>query len=122
MTVRTIPILPSRDFDQTTAFWSLLGFEEVGRWPRSYLILEHTNGIELHFFWSKRLSARTNDHGAYVRFDTARAVDDLYSAWAVLDLGDGMITEPSDTDYGLREFAVLDPMRNLVRVGGFLPT
>ncbi len=122
MTVETIPILPSRNFDETLAFWSLLGFEEAGRWPESYLILHHATGVELHFFWSKRLSVRTNDHGAYVRFDTARAVDDLYALWAALDLGDGRITAPDDMDYGLREFAVLDPMRNLVRVGGFLTT
>ena len=57
-----------------------------------------------------------------MRFDTAGAVDDLYSVWSALDLGDGRITEPQNMDYGLREFAVLDPMRNLMRVGGFLPS
>lgn len=120
MTVETIPILPSRSFDDTVAFWSLLGFEESGRWPESYLIVNHPAGIELHFFWSTRLSVRSNDHGAYVRFDTAGAVDELHSSWVGLDLGEGKITEPHNTDYGLREFAVLDPMRNLIRVGGFL--
>ena len=121
MTAETIPILPSRDFDETASFWALLGFEESGRWPESYLILNHHSGIELHFFWSQRLSVRTNDHGAYVRFDSADAIDEMYAEWAALDLGDGKITAPTDMDYGLREFAVLDPMRNLMRVGGFLP-
>ncbi len=120
MTAETIPILPSRDFDETTAFWALLGFEESGRWPESYLILDHPSGIELHFYWSRQLSAETNDHGAYARFDTAQAVDDLHSVWAAMDLGEGRITDPQDMDYGLREFALLDPMRNLLRVGGFL--
>lgn len=122
MTVETIPILPSRDFDETSAFWALLGFEEGGRWPESYLILLHRAGIELHFFHSKHLRARSNDHGAYVRFSTAQAVDDLHAGWAAVELGDGRITTPEDMDYGLREFAVLDPMRNLLRVGGFSPT
>ena len=120
MTVETIPILPSSDFDDTSEFFARLGFSENGRWPESYLILEHPVGIELHFFWSKRLSPRTNDHGVYIRFDTAEAVDELHAHWAVVDLGGGRITEPEDMDFGLREFAVLDPMRNLLRIGGFL--
>ena len=39
MRVDTIPILPSRDFDETVMFWTVLGFEESGRWPESYLIV-----------------------------------------------------------------------------------
>ncbi len=120
MSVETIPILPSSDFDDTSAFFARLGFSENGRWPASYLILEHPVGIELHFFWSKRLRPRSNDHGAYVRFSTAAQVDDLHATWAGLELGDGRITDPEDTDYGLREFALLDPERNLLRIGGFL--
>jgi hypothetical protein len=121
VTVETIPILPSRDFDETAEFFARLGFEEGGRWPESYLILEHPTGIELHFFWSKKLTARSNDHGAYVRFATADEVDALHATWAAADLGAGKITQPENTDYGLREFALLDPVQNLLRVGGFLP-
>jgi hypothetical protein len=120
MTVETIPILPSSDFDDTSAFFARLGFSETGRWPDRYLILEHPVGIELHFFWSKKLSPRSNDHGAYVRFSTSTAVDELHAAWVGLDLGNARITQPENMDYGLREFALLDPMRNLLRVGGSL--
>jgi hypothetical protein len=121
MGVETIPILPSRDFDETIGFYALLGFGESGRWPDSYLIVAHPIGIELHFFWHPRLSPQSNDHGAYVRFGTAAEIDALHAEWATVDLGGGTLTTPSDTDFGLREFALLDPMRNLLRIGGFLP-
>ena len=120
MTVETIPILPSSDFDETSGFFARLGFSESGRWPGSYLILAHPVGIELHFFLSKRLRPRSNDHGAYVRFSTSEQVDDLHAAWTGIELGAGRITQPEDADYGLREFALLDPERNLLRIGGFL--
>lgn len=113
-----MPILPSWDFDETASFFAALGFVERGRWSDSYLIVDHEAGIELHFFASRRFSPRTNDHGVYVRFDTAEDVDLLYTAWSGVDLGAGELHEPVDTDYGLREFALLDPMRNLMRVGG----
>lgn len=122
MTAVTIPILPSNDFNETSRFFGALGFGEVGRWPAAYLILEHRAGIELHFFSSPRLEAASNDHGAYVRFPTAAEVDDLYAGWVGIDLSPGRLTDPSDTDYGLREFALLDSMLNLIRVGGHLPT
>lgn len=120
MGVETIPILPSRDLDETVAFYALVGFGESGRWPESYLIVAHPVGIELHFFWHPRLSPRSNDHGAPVRFDTAAEIDALHAEWATADLGGGTLTTPDDTDFGLREFALLDPMRNLLRIGGFL--
>lgn len=120
MTVQTIPILPSSDFDTTAEFFGLLGFEAAGRWVDSYLIIEHPIGIELHFFWHEGLSPRANDHGAYIRFSAAEAVLDLHERWCSLELGSGRVTSPEPTDYGLVEFALLDPMNNLLRIGGFL--
>ena len=120
MSVETIPILPSWDFDQTVGFFAPLGFVEQGRWPDSYLILRHDKGIELHFFASRRFKPKTNDHGTYVRFPTAGDVDALHTSWSRVDLAEGVLTDPEDADYGLREFALLDPMRNLLRVGGFI--
>lgn len=120
MTVQTIPILPSSDFDTTVGFFGPLGFEEAGRWVGSYLIVEHPIGIELHFFRHEGLSPRTNDHGAYIRFSSADAVLELHGQWRSLELGGGRVTTPEPTDYGLLEFALLDPMNNLLRIGGFL--
>ncbi len=115
-----MPILPSWDFDVTSAFYRKLGFDEGARFPDSYLIMDHPAGIELHFFQSPEFPAERNDHGAYVRFATAAEADALHEAWGSKDVRAGRLFEPADTDYGLREFALLDPMRNLLRVGGFL--
>lgn len=116
-----MPILPSWNFDQTSAFYARLGFVEEGRWPDSYLILGHPDGIELHFFHSTEFDPVTNDHGAYIRYGSADRIDELFARWDTVELDDGAaLHPPSDMDYGLREFALLDPMRNLLRIGGFL--
>lgn len=115
-----MPILPSWDFDRTSTFYGLLGFLETGRWPDSYLILEHPDGIELHFFHSHQFDPASNDHAVYIRYAASTQVDALYERWRALELTDGSLHPPLDADYGLREFAVLDPMRNLLRVGGTL--
>lgn len=115
-----MPILPSWDFDATSEFYAQLGFAERGRWPDAYLILDHHLGIELHFFKSPKFEASSNDHGVYVRFGSADEVHSLYSAWSAADRHGGIVKTPLETDYGLLEFALLDPMRNLIRVGGLL--
>lgn len=120
MSVDVMPILPSWDFDLTSRFYEQLGFEERGRWEGSYLIMAHPAKIELHFFASPEIPPSTNDHGVYVRFSSAVEVDSLHAIWSDAKLDGGQIHEPVDTDYGLREFALLDPMRNLLRVGGLL--
>ncbi len=115
-----MPIFPSWDFDLTAEFFGRLGFSENGRWPGNYLILRHSDGIELHFFQSEVFEPARNEHGTYVRYPSASQADALYAEWRELDLGEGTLHPPRDMDYGLREFALLDPMRNLLRVGGLI--
>jgi len=116
-----MPILPSWDFNLTSAFFQQLGFTEEGRWPDSYLILSHPDGIELHFFMSPEFEPARNDHGVYIRYGSADEVGALFNAWRAIGLAEGALHSPVDTDYGLREFALLDPMRNLLRIGGQNP-
>ncbi len=117
----TIPILPSPQLDETTGFYGLLGFAEQRRFPGEYLTMARPDGLELHFWFKKDLVAAQNDVACYVRFETAAEARALYEAWSKLGLGKGSLREPVETDYGLLEFALLDPHRNLVRVGGRLP-
>jgi hypothetical protein len=118
MPPETLPILPSWDFDRTALFYAKLGFREEGRWPSEYLIVRHSLGIELHFFSTVEFPIEHNHHGVYVRFETAAASDALYEAWsgALVD----HLSAPADTDYRLREFSLIDPMGNLLRIGGFI--
>lgn len=125
MGVTQIPIFPSSAFDGTHAFYTHLDFDEMARHGDEYLIMAHRCGIEVHFY-SAQVKARTNDHGGYVRFDSCAELDALYSRWngrcntpafARVAGKVGRLHAPVDTDYGLREFAVIDHDGNLLRLG-----
>jgi hypothetical protein len=116
-----IPILPSADFDATAGFYAPLGFAERGRWPGEYLILRRTDGTELHFWSKKDLDPARNDAGCYIRFAAAEGARALHESWAAVDPRP-RLHPPRETDYGLLEFALIDPHGNLLRVGGALPS
>jgi catechol 2,3-dioxygenase-like lactoylglutathione lyase family enzyme len=111
------PILPSRDLEATSLFYERLGFSRSGLWPGEYLIVRRWD-IGLHFFHSDELDPWSSIAGCYLYVDDA---DTLHAEFARLDLpGEGIPRlhgEPEDTDYGLREFALVDPDGNLVRIG-----
>ena len=122
---KQIPIFPSSDFDRTVELYGRIDFVEVNRFGDEYMIIEHPVGMELHFF-SSGVKPRTNDHGAYIRFESLDEFEDLYRRW------NGLTNTPAfaraagkigrmhaavDTDYGLREFALLDADGNLLRLG-----
>lgn len=122
-----LPIFPSSDFDSTAAFYELLSFSEVTRFGSNYLILEHPVGIELHFYGAGRVRTRANDHAVYIRFETGSEAETLHASWAKAVESEafaevagktGRLLTPTDTDYGLREFALLDNDGNLLRIGG----
>lgn len=124
-----IPIFPSSGFDDTDAFYRYLGFAETARYGDEYLIVEHPLGLELHFFGGGSVKPRTSDHAVYVRFATAEEVDTLHRRWSGLTNAPafsrlagkvGRLHAPVDTDYGLREFALIDHDGNLLRIGGSL--
>lgn len=126
MALTQIPILPSSGFDDTFAFYGHLEFTELARHGDDYLILQHASGMELHFY-QDNVKPRTNDHGAYVRFDSLEELDALYARWngrcntpafARVAGKIGRLHAPVDTDYGLREFALIDHHGNLNRFGG----
>lgn len=111
------PILGSRDLGATRSFYARLGFEEVGLWPGEYLIVARED-LSLHFFFSSSLDPWGSDSGCYLYVEDA---DALHAEFAALDLPSAGIPrlhgEPSDTAYGLREFALVDADGNLLRIG-----
>jgi hypothetical protein len=120
MTDRAVPILPSRNLNETLAFYERLGFQNRGAPPEewNYLIIGR-GGIELHFFAMPDVDPLTTSAGCYMRVDDA---DSLYRDWDAT----GVATEretgsrlmaPNDTEYGMREFALVDRSGNLIRVG-----
>lgn len=116
-----VPSMPSRNLRETLEFYERLGFELRGEPPETYgyLIVGRGPMIELHFWESPEVDPLTTDHSCYVRVADA---DALYAEWeAVGVLADpstgSRLMPPGDTDYGMREFALVDKSGNLVRVG-----
>src|SRR5918994_6416347 len=116
-----VPIMPSKDLDETLAFYERLGFENAGAAPSewNYLIIRRGTA-QLHFYGDPDVDPLTTSSGCYVFTDDA---DALYDAWSKIDVpsdpttGSRLQGPPVDTDYGMREFALVDPSGNLVRVG-----
>jgi catechol 2,3-dioxygenase-like lactoylglutathione lyase family enzyme len=115
-----VPILPSRDLDETLAFYSRLGFELQGAPIEKYRYLIIGRGsIELHFWDAPDVDPLTTDASCYIRVDDA---DALHREWQEVGIESDRVTgsrlmPPVDTDYGIREFALVDRSGNLLRVG-----
>lgn len=118
MAERSEPILPARNLDEIRDFYSRLGFRPWfgpdGRWP--YEILSRGN-LVMHFYHDPALDPYSNNGGCYWRIPDA---DSLHAEFASLDLpGQGIprLTPPASHPWGMREFALVDPSGNLVRIG-----
>lgn len=120
MAATTIPTLPSGDFDRTAGFYKPLGFTEDARYPGEYLIMSHRKGIELHFWHKPSVDPKSNDAGCYVRFPTADDAGRLHEQWSETGLDLDQLRPLEDPGYNLLEFALLDPDRNLLRIGGVI--
>jgi hypothetical protein len=74
--------------------------------------------IGLHFFSSPGFDPWSSDAGCYLYVDDA---DALHAEFERLNLPGQSIPRlhgsPEETDYGLREFAVVDLDGNLLRIG-----
>jgi len=116
-----VPILPSRDLGETLAFYERLGFEDrgSGSWQDwNYLIIGR-GGIELHFYLDPDIDPLMTAANCYLRVHDA---DALYAEWNMIGVPSDPATgsrlqPPVDTEYGLRELALVDPSGNLLRAG-----
>ena len=114
---QAIPILPSRSVNDTVAFYRQLGFAGgVHPHDNGYAVLTR-GGAELHFFTHRELVPADSWAGCYLR---VLDVERFYSACLAVDLprtGIPRLVALEDKPWGLREFAVIDPDGNLVRIG-----
>ncbi|MFN7553387.1 MAG: bleomycin resistance protein [Pseudomonadota bacterium] len=112
-----IPILPSRDIGATLAFYRRLGFEgEAHAADAGYAIL--TRGtLELHFFRHPTVVPAESSAGCYLRVADAGAIHREFAAAGLLRRGIPRIDALEDKPWGLREFAIVDPDGNLLRIG-----
>jgi catechol 2,3-dioxygenase-like lactoylglutathione lyase family enzyme len=114
-----IPILPSRNLQETLEFYARLGFEKRGPPPEEsdYLIIGR-GGVELHFVGAPETNPFTTGASCYIRTVDA---DALYDEWRQAITDDpatgSRLVPPRETEHGMREFALVDPSGNLIRVG-----
>jgi hypothetical protein len=98
-----------------------LGFEQSGLWPDEYLILMRGQ-VGLHFFFAPDVDPWSSIAGCYLYVSDA---DSLFAEFSRVRLpGEGIPRlhgPPHDTEYGMREFAVVDHDGNLLRIGSSLP-
>lgn len=107
---RAVPVLGVRDLVEAEHFYASIGFVTLSR-HEGYLILGR-NGAELHLSYSAEHDPATSDGMAYLRCAEVEQVFEQLRAAGVPRL-----RELEDTPWGMREFAVLDPSGNLLRVG-----
>lgn len=115
---RAEPILPSRDLDETRAFYVTLGFTPwFGPGALSTYEIVSRGHLVVHFFLDRNLNPAESCSGCYLRVKDA---DRLHRELAALNLprqGIPRLTTPRDETWGMREFTLVDPSGNLLRIG-----
>lgn len=114
---QAIPILPSRNIAETTAFYRELGFQGGPHDHDANYALFDRGGIELHFFSFPELDPTTSYAGCYLRVADAKAWYDAFAQVALPKTGIPRLDALSAKPWGMLEFALVDPSGNLIRVG-----
>ena len=110
------PIMPSRDFDVTEAFYARWGFRTWYR-DAGYLLMNRDK-VEVHFFHYPDLDPSKNYTGAYVRPGDVDALSqELERLGLPSDDGFPRFSAAEDKPWGMREAALWDPDGNLFRIG-----
>jgi catechol 2,3-dioxygenase-like lactoylglutathione lyase family enzyme len=111
------PVLVARDVDVALERFRKLGFSvrAYGEKPSIYGFVCYGPG-DLHVARFAELDPLANTSACYLYVDDADAV---FAAWSSAGV-EGRFHPPSDTEYGLREMAYVDPDGNLFRVGSRL--
>ncbi len=116
-----IPTLPSRSLALTVAFYRRLGFEGgVHEFSDAYAILRR-GSVELHFFAHPALVPAESCAGCYIRVNDVDLVHGAFAASPLPMRGIPRMDAPETKPWGLREFALVDPDGNLLRIGQVLP-
>ena len=112
-----IPILPSRAVNATVAFYKRLGFDGgAHEFDADYAILQR-GAVELHFFTHKELVPAESSAGCYIRVTDVESFYRSCSGSQLPGKGIPRMETLEDKPWGLREFAIVDPDGNLLRIG-----
>ena len=109
--VRAVPVLAAADLAASCAFWTAAGFD-VEAYSPDFAAAEH-EGVELHLVVREGSDRQRGE--AYLH---VRDVDATHDAWAAAGLP---VSTVRDEPWGMREFDVVDPGGNKVRIGRSIP-
>jgi catechol 2,3-dioxygenase-like lactoylglutathione lyase family enzyme len=112
-----IPTLPCRSVAATIEFYQGLGFDGgAHEFNRDYAILER-GAVKPNFFTHKALVPSESSAGCYIRVLDVERICRAFSANRLPRTGIPRIDALEDKPWGLREFALIDPDGNLLRIG-----
>ncbi len=112
-----IPILPCRSVSATTEFYRKIGFQGgAHEFNHGYAIFRR-GAIELHFFTHQELVPAESFAGCYIRVADVQSFYDICSGSGLPNRGLPRMDRLEDKPWGLREFAVVDPDGNFLRIG-----
>lgn len=112
-----IPILPSRSVEGTVEFYGQLGFQgEIWGAPYRYAILRRGT-VELHFFTHAELEPASSIAGCYIRVQDVAEIHGEFARAGLPTTGIPRLDRLEEKPWGMREFAMVDPDGNLIRIG-----
>jgi len=111
-----IPILPSRSLTDTLSFYRRLGFDGELHAFGNYAILRRGT-VELHFFAHRELRPEESQFACYIRVADAESMWQSFATAQLPQAGIPRQDALEDKSWGMREFAVIDPDGNLLRIG-----
>lgn len=116
-----IPILPSRSLSATLDFYRRLGFQGDVHPHGNYAILCR-GSVEIHFFGFPDLVPAESIAGCYLRVSDVDAIEKDFAAASLPRTGIPRQDRLENKPWGMREFAIVDPDGNLIRIGQILPS
>lgn len=110
---RAVPVLPVRDLAAALDRYRRLGFVVREYEGDAAYAFADRDGVSLHLSEWNELDPHRSGVVVYHYVSDADAVHAQWTASGV----DGRFGEPTDTEYGMREFGYVDPDGTLHRVG-----
>jgi catechol 2,3-dioxygenase-like lactoylglutathione lyase family enzyme len=112
-----IPVLPCRSVSATTEFYRRLGFDGgAHEFNHDYAIFRRGT-IELHFFFHADLVPAESSAACYIRVLDVQILYEAGLAGGLPGSGIPRIDRLENKPWGLKEFAIVDPDGNLLRIG-----
>lgn len=115
---RAIPILPSRDLKETVDFYQKLGFTNVsGSDYQDIYGIMCRGSLELHFIPIPEFAASESYAGCYLRVTHVDALFEEFQSLRLPSDGIPRLGAIANRPWGMREFYIVDPSGNLLRIG-----